>query len=368
MAGIHVDPYFANAVSPAAIAQGKRMKLLLISPSFVGYGGIEAFVLHLASFLKQQSRIELRVCLKVAGECGQAASLHDAIAKHDVPVTWVDRGSRELLREIAWADLLHVQNAPPDVLFPALLMGKPFVLTIHNQLRGPGSLHRTLWRLGARFAKRRWFNSSFVRSTWGDKTGEPLTRCIPTICNLPRGEVAPELRRGFVFISRMVEGKGVETLAEAYRLADLDPRQWPLHLIGDGPVKSKIERLSLPGVHVHGFVSESEKGKCLQNARWLVAVPDTPEDMGLTPLEARAVGVPCIVSEEGGLPEVAGEGSFLCRPRSPESLADAFRNVAAMSEAAYTNRVESTKAGLSRLIVPLQFYLAEYEAILSKAS
>lgn len=324
-------------------------------------------MLHLAAFLKQQPQLELRVCLKVAGQYGHPEPLHEAIRRSGIAVEWVQRGSRELFRLIAWADLLHVQNAPPDILLPAWMMRKPFVLTIHNQLKGPKSLHGRLWRLGARLAKRRWYNSDYVRGTWGDRAPEPKSRRVPTVCGMPEGRVETKERRGFVFVSRMVEGKGAETLVEAYRRASLDPEEWPLHLIGSGPLCEALGKLAVPGVRVHGFVSDAIKAELVRSARWLVAVPDVPEDMGLTPLEARAVGVPCVVSCEGGLPEVGGRLAIQCAPGRPDLLAAALTEAAQMRDEEYAAAAAEAEGGLAELLVPLSFYPEEYAAVMAGA-
>jgi glycosyltransferase involved in cell wall biosynthesis len=344
------------------------LRVLLISPSFVGYGGIEAFVLHLAAFLQRQPGLELRVCLKVAGQYGHPEPLHEAIRQSGIKVEWVQRGSWELLRLIAWADLLHVQNAPPDILLPAWVMRKPIVLTIHNQLKGRLSLHGRLWRLGARLAKRRWYNSNYVRGTWHDTAASPHSRRVPTVCQLPEGSVASELRRGLVFVSRLVKGKGAETLVEAYRRSGLDPVEWPLHLIGSGPLCETLRALAIPGVVVHGFVSEAEKGRLVRSARWMVAVPDVPEDMGLTPIEARAVGVPCVVSSEGGLPEVGGRFAILSPPGQPERLAEVLSSLAKLSEAEYLVAAAEAKEGLDQLLMPLSFYPEEYKNVMEETT
>ena len=51
----------------------------------------------------------------------------------------------------------------------------------------------------------------------------------------------------------------------------------------------------------------------------MVTPPHTKEDLGLTPLEARSVGVPCIASRDGGVQETAGKHSLLCKPGDAES-------------------------------------------------
>ena len=60
--------------------------------------------------------------------------------------------------------------------------------------------------------------------------------------------------------------------------------------------------------------------------------------MGLTPLEARSVGVPVIATRDGGLPEAAGPSALLCKPASVPDLKRCLLEAAAMSEAEYQER------------------------------
>ena len=48
--------------------------------------------------------------------------------------------------------------------------------------------------------------------------------------------------------------------------------------------------------------------------------PIPKEDLGLTPLEARSVGVPCIASTDGGVQETAGPHALFCKPGDVDSL------------------------------------------------
>jgi glycosyltransferase involved in cell wall biosynthesis len=347
-----------------------RHKLLLISPCQGTYGGIEAFVLAVADAVQRESDFSVRICFKKVRDF----SLHPDFAAMlgRQPVTFVDRAGGQLANAIRWADIVHLQNASPDVIFLAKFLAKPIVLTIHNYMGQEWTLHRFVWRMGARLANARWYNSNFVLRTWEGETARPGSRKIPTTSRLPEGWTPPNERRGFVFVGRWIANKGIETLVEAYAKADLDRDAWPLTLIGDGPLRSGIEaqvrKRGLTQVRMPGFVDDAVKAEYMKSARWVVVPPHTNEDFGLTALEARNLGVPCIITRDGGLPEAAGAQALVCEPRDPGGLARLLERGAAMTADEYAGRAEATRRELSTEMVPLEFYADAYRRILAGRS
>jgi glycosyltransferase involved in cell wall biosynthesis len=153
-------------------------------------------------------------------------------------------------------------------------------------------------------------------------------------------------------------------LVDAYERAQIDREQWPLTMMGEGPLRKlmvyAIEKRGIPGVRVLGFVDEETKTREIQNARWLVAPPNTKEDFGLTPIEARSLGVPCIVTRDGGIPEAGGKQALICEPDDPDALARLLEQAARMSEAEYADRSHRTKAELASELEPMDFYAREF--------
>jgi len=137
--------------------------------------------------------------------------------------------------------------------------------------------------------------------------------------------------------------------------------------MGDGPLRPQVlallEKKGLRGVRVPGFVTEEEKAAALRSAKWLVVPPHTREDMGITPLEARSVGVPVIASRDGGLPEAAGDAALLCEPASVEDLKRCLLEAAAMGEAEYRERSRRAQETLHEFLVPLSFYPQAYRRL-----
>jgi len=273
-----------------------------------------------------------------------------------------------LAEAIKWADIVHLQNASPDVVALAKLFGKRIVLTIHNYMRREWSLHRLLWRISARLADARWYNSNFVWKTWEGNRKRNGSRKVGTVSRLPQGWTTPSERRGFVFAGRWIANKGIETLIEAYATAKLDRNLWPLVLIGDGPlrpvIQAKIDKQPVAGLEITGFVDDAIKAQHMKSARWVVVPPNTKEDLGLTAVEARSLGVPCIITRDGGLPEAAGRQALACEPGDQRALVNLLEQAAHMSEAEYVDRAKRTRDELQGELVPMDFYARSYRCIL----
>lgn len=343
------------------------MKLLIISPSQGVYGGIEAFVIALASAVGAWPEIELQVCFKLVQKFELKDDLKSAALVLPCPVHYLRSGDSGLLKLIRWADIVHGQNTSPDIIFPARFLRKKLVLTIHNWRNRKWEIRSLLWGIGARLAHRRWYNSRFVWDTWEPEEKLPTSDCVPTVCRFPEAWCPPTERKGFLFVGRWIENKGIDDLVIAYSRSQLDPAQWPLTLIGDGPLRPKILSLitsyGVRGVELPGFIDDRQKANRLASARWLVAPARTREDLGLTPIEARSVGVPAIVTRDGGLPESAGDAALIVEPGNIDELTAALRRAAAMSETEYGERAERGRATLKTFLRPMEFYRQAYAAL-----
>jgi glycosyltransferase involved in cell wall biosynthesis len=332
------------------------------------YGGIDAFVIALASAVQRWPEFEVQLCFKLVLDSDLKDNLKKAVDDSlNCPVHFVRRGESKLLKLIQWADIVHGQNTSPDVIFPAKLWRKKLVLTIHNWRQHKLNVHSLLWGLGARLAQRRWYNSRFVWNTWEPKNKLKTSDCVPTVCHFPKTWCPPAERKGFLFMGRWIENKGIDDLVIAYSRAQLDPVKWPLTLVGNGPLKPRVEQLieelHVTGVEMPGFIDDQAKGKRLASTRWLVAPARTREDLGLTPIEARSVGVPVIATRDGGLPESAGDAALIVEPGNLAELTAALKRAAAMSEKEYCDRAERGQNTLKDYLRPMEFYRQSYTAV-----
>lgn len=343
-----------------------KTKVAIVSPCLGAYGGIEAFVLAVAAAVRREPDMEVRICLKRMQGFALQPNLKTILQGENVIYT--DRGAdRDLIETIRWSDVVHLQNAPADVAVFAKFFRKPLAMTIHNYMTRDLTPHRLSWRVAARMADERWYNSQFVWDTWEPHRKRVGSRKVPTVSKLAEGWTPPAERRGFAFLSRWIANKGVDTLIDAYALADLDREKWPLVMMGEGPLRKLIEyaitRREIRGIRVLGFVEEATKTEQIRKARWMVVPPNTKEDFGLTAVEARNLGVPCIITRDGGLPEAAGKQALICEPNNPKALARLLEQAAAMKDEEYAERATRTREELQTELAPIAFYARAYRRL-----
>jgi len=343
------------------------VKVAIISPNQGAYGGLEAYVLALARFLAGRPDIKVRLVFKRVKGFKLRSELSAMVEQAGIQAEFVRRAGWDLARTAAWADVVHVQNASPDVVLLARIFARPIVVTIHFNFLMPSSLHKVLWRLAAMAAHERLYVSSFVRRTWEGETRRAHSRMVHSFCGQPGEGLPPGERRGFAFVGRWVENKGVDILVRAYGRAKLDRQRWPLRLMGTGPMEAEVRRSvagpAAAGIEILGFVPDERKTEVIRHSKWMVVPPQTNEDLGLVPFEARCFGVPCIVTRDGGLPEAAGHEALLCEPGSAESLRAALERAAGMGEEEYAARSARTKDELRSQLTPMEFYPELYSTL-----
>lgn len=344
------------------------MKVLIVSPCLGTYGGIESFVFALAQELQNSKEVDVTLCFKRVKGFKLNSSLSEATSKSQVKVVFVDRASQELVNLIQQSDLVHCQNPCIDIAVFAKFLGKPLAMTIHNWCRRTLQLHALTSRLAYHLADQHWYNSDFVWNTWEKNNKKTSSAKLPIISNLPTGILPASERKGFVFVSRWIANKGLEVLLDAYAQAVINRDNWPLILVGDGPLRPKIEEKihiqQIHGVVDKGFVDNQTRNDIIRHGKWMVTPPHTNEDLGLTPIEARHVGVPCIITKDGGLPEAGGVHALSCEPNNVEQLKQLLEKAASLDEDEYQRISEATHQELLEYLQPMSVYLEYYQKLL----
>jgi glycosyltransferase involved in cell wall biosynthesis len=142
-----------------------------------------------------------------------------------------------------------------------------------------------------------------------------VTRLFVSILNIDKAclkeakEIEEKLgfRKKVLFVGRLVPGKGVEYLLKAFARASAEIDGAGLIIIGDGPQRTRLEKLSidmkLSNVIFLGFVSRDKIAPYYLVSDILV-LPSfktrTHEEWGLVVNEAMSVGKPVIVTESVG--------------------------------------------------------------------
>lgn len=353
-----------------------EIRILMLAPCLGKFGGIETFCLTLIEDLVKRGAFVRLLRKKASG-----FSSDNSVEKTEMEIikrwspeqrsrfssNYVNRGEPQISEEIKDSDLTHLHNPMVEGVWFAKKHKIPCVMTIYNWRRK--GLHPRLlaWRWAARNADRRWYISEFVWDSWERKRKSGSER-LPVVSKMPTREVLPEKRKGFLFAGRWIPNKGLRILLKAYHQLAPNPEAWPLILLGDGPLRSEVESIvkedAIKGVRILGFVSEEERIRRTCEAKWMVTPPHTREDLGLTPLEARSAGVPCIVSKDGGVMETGGPHALRCEPGNVDSLLACLRKAVEMDERKYSRKSILAKEGLQEYVRSLDEYSMEYLKLL----
>ncbi|MCG8408516.1 MAG: glycosyltransferase family 4 protein [Phycisphaerales bacterium] len=129
-------------------------------------------------------------------------------------------------------------------------------------------------------------------------------------------------------VGRVTEAKGADLLLSAFgRIADRHPRA-SLTYYGEGPLvpalRVKADTMGL-GDRIMFAGYEPNRDTIYKNIDICVQ-PSRRESMSNSVVEAMARGIPCIVTDVGGLPETVldGQTGFVVRPDQPEACAEAI--------------------------------------------
>ena len=98
----------------------------------------------------------------------------------------------------------------------------------------------------------------------------------------------------YITLNRLVPNKRVDLLIRAFNKLNL-----PLIIIGDGPERSKLEKISNSNIKFLRKISDSDVEKYMSRCKAFVYAGI--EDFGIAPVEAMASGAPVIAYGKGGI-------------------------------------------------------------------
>lgn len=223
---------------------------------------------------------------------------------------------RELLASYRWSDAVFQNNLELRQIWPLLKCRRPLLIALHTWIRsttGQRALLHRFKRLVLHAANYVVAVSDAIRAdsfpsatVIGNPYRSQLFRLLPDIAK----------DKGIVFLGRLVSDKGIDLLLQAF--AQLRPPGWRLTIIGDGPERGPLERLT-----TELYISDSVKfSGALQgeplvselNRHELMVIPSRwREPFGLVALEGLACGCVVLASDGGGLPDAVGSAGLLFR-------------------------------------------------------
>lgn len=243
-------------------------------------------------------------------------------------------------------DLIHVVSPTPINVRAAKYghrRGVPVVSSFHThfvsyfRFYGFGGLEGVGWKMMRRFYARcevvyapsvsiiQELAEHGIRNTELWSRGIDLHRFSPAFRD-------PALRRlagaenddtpVLLLVSRLVKEKDLADLVAMERILRERGSRHRLVLVGDGPMREQLQA-DLPDAYFPGH----QGGEAL--ARWFASgdvfvFPSTTETFGNVVLEAQASGLPTVVVNRGGPPDLVepGRTGFIARANDPADLAD----------------------------------------------
>ena len=144
-------------------------------------------------------------------------------------------------------------------------------------------------------------NPSFYDVTWQPSPDKPSLLCAGTVC----------------------KGKGSDILVAAFQ--KLGRSDITLHMVGDGPMRTELESLHVPGIVWHGQVGW-EKMRSLMAESWCLIHPTLADSNPNVVKESRVIGLPIVTTRHGGQTDylVAGGNTWIVEPFNANTLAQAI--------------------------------------------
>jgi glycosyltransferase involved in cell wall biosynthesis len=154
----------------------------------------------------------------------------------------------------------------------------------------------------------------------------------------------------FIYLGRVSPDKNVEMLLQAFEQVAARGRPVNLAVVGDGPSLENLRaRYQDPRIQFTGFLRGEELATALASAEVMV-FPSTTDTFGNAVLEANSAGLPAIVSDRGGPPDIVRrhQSGIIVDVTRPDALADAMDTLYSdadlrnrMREASLRNAAES---------------------------
>ena len=133
------------------------------------------------------------------------------------------------------------------------------------------------------------FTSKRIKKYWGleSEVIHPPVDTKRFKYNEPRGDF-------YLSVNRLVPNKRIDLLIKAFNRLNL-----PLIIIGDGPERLKLEKISNSNIKFLRKISDSEVEKYMSRCKAFIYAGI--EDFGIAPVEAMASGSPVIAFGKGGV-------------------------------------------------------------------
>jgi glycosyltransferase involved in cell wall biosynthesis len=270
-----------------------------------GFAGSERYAAELASF--QAAEHEVMLVVRRLHRSRFGTSILDAVSNQvhvaKVP-TWLGT-QRTVEREIQQfiPDVIHTHLRRSGRIIARAHTKAPSVATLHNRVNGPHFLELDGLICNAHWQVRE------IPPTYQGKVFK-LNQLFTPHRRLETAEIAA-LRKSLGVspeqylvgaVARLAHSKGLDSLIEAFRVADLPNAR--LVILGEGRERNRLERLLGPNMTMPGF---RKNIKDYYQAFDLFVCPSRREPLPLVMLEAFDAGLPIVASTADGCRELIEE-------------------------------------------------------------
>jgi len=325
--------------TPVASAQARRTSPLNIAHvvDSMEMGGAEKLTATMCRMQRDRGHTASVHCLYLVGVLGKELQAEGFEVVLHRPYSFFPL-MRSLYRSFKRSppDVVHCHNATAAIIaaVPARLAGvKTVIATRHGLVKPPYQLRREL-----KFALASRWCDWIVGVCEGSRTNllaapfaarDKIIRIYNGASSVDSTAI-PQPKSGFtlLYVGRLAPPKDHATLLQAVALTRLHHPNVQLWMVGNGPLESNLRKLSdeLGLKQCVTFFGEQADVSPFMLAADLFVMSSVTEGLPVSLLEAMSVGLPAVVTDVGGMSEIARlSGAVTLVPSSdPEGMAKAF--------------------------------------------
>jgi len=331
----------AEAFSPTSVAGAQAERTPRLNIAHVGdsmeMGGAEKLTATLCRLQRDKGHTASVHCLYRLGVLGEAlqAEGFEVILHHPSSFLQLVRGLYRSFRR-SRPDVVHCHNATAAIIaaLPARLAGvKTVIVTRHGLVKPPYQIRREL-----KFALASRWCDWIVGVCEGTRTNlrEAPFAARDKIIHIYNGACPPDVhaiprtKKGFtlLYVGRLAPLKDHATLLRAVALTRSHHPEVQLWIVGDGPLEVSLRKLTqeLGLSNCVTFFGEQTDVSPFMLAADLFVSSSVTEGLPVALLEAMSVGLPAVVTDVGGMGEIARlSGAVTLVPSSdPQGMASAL--------------------------------------------
>ncbi len=332
------------------------MRIIQASSYFYPHiGGVETHVLELAQSLQDMGHEVIVLCAAVpkSDPVEVLNGLHIyRFPALDLPYVPFIYALRRRIAKFS-ADVIHSHYPPPFMSYGAVkgLPQVPHVLTYHcdleipnhiANLRIPSVLKHSIQRVNNSLYAKPVLDAvdQIIATTQSYAESSPLLQnyqyeIVPNGVRLQAFDSLPDTSerkvKQVLFVGRLSSVKGIDYLIKAAKIVLKQHEDATFLIVGDGEERQSLKALTKgyeDCIKFCGHISRRVLVELYRSSAVLVLPSFTRlEAFGVVLLEAMACETPVIASQIPGVLDVIGDGGFLVKPCSPQSIATAIQNI-----------------------------------------